>query len=181
MYNNKSKIKDTAIIILLGILLGGVIFALFSFTTPKVEIEWKTDKKLSINDYTIVYDQIDGDAAATSCTGMKLSYDSKNRMYLATAVFDKSRSYWNPNKVKRPEWVLNHEQIHFDITQFVATKLNKLYMNHPEMTNRQQYAEFTNHDKLLDSLQTAYDVETDHSMDSTRQYIWNRFVNSLQK
>lgn len=178
-HKNWLKFARILILLLIGAAIAG---AFFSFKAPKLEIEWKADRKLSINDYTIVYTQIDGnDVAATSCTGMKLSYDNKNKMYLATAVFDKSRSYWNPNKVKRTEWVLNHEQIHFDITQYVATKLNKLYINHPEMTNREQYREFTAHDRLLDSLQTAYDLETDHSMDSTKQYIWNRFVNSLQK
>lgn len=38
------------------------------------------------------------------------------------ALLDREGSWWNPRSRSHPEWVLRHEQLHFDITELVARR-----------------------------------------------------------
>src|SRR5690349_17391056 len=151
---------------------------LCSYSSTNREIEWSKDRKLTINDYTIVNHVIDDSIAATTCTGMKLIYDHGRKVYTAIAIFDKTRSLWNISLVKRPQWILNHEQLHFDITNYIAKEYNKR-VKFSGLTKREQLFEFDRYDKMLDSIQLKYDFETNHSRDSIQQLEWNKYVNIL--
>jgi hypothetical protein len=41
------------------------------------------------------------------------------------ALLDREGSWWNPRSETHPEWVLRHEQLHFDITELVARRHNR--------------------------------------------------------
>jgi len=41
------------------------------------------------------------------------------------ALLDREGSWWNPRLQTNPEWVLRHEQLHFDITELVARRRNR--------------------------------------------------------
>jgi hypothetical protein len=41
------------------------------------------------------------------------------------ALLDREGSWWNPRLETHPEWVLRHEQLHFDLTELVARRRNR--------------------------------------------------------
>jgi len=41
------------------------------------------------------------------------------------ALLDREGSWWNPRLETNPEWVLRHEQLHFDLTELVARRRNR--------------------------------------------------------
>jgi hypothetical protein len=41
------------------------------------------------------------------------------------ALLDREASWWNPRSASHPEWMLRHEQLHFDLTELVARRRNR--------------------------------------------------------
>lgn len=114
-----------------------------------------------------------------------------NLTYAAKAITDKSATVkvmaeFNPNeswtrfpKMQRQEIALDHEKRHFDITEIYARKIRKAIA-----TNHFTSKHFID---SLDSLfkdytsqhraeQNKYDQETMHSMDTTQQQKWNKWI-----
>lgn len=103
------------------------------------------------------------------------------------AVFDPQCSWWNPRvSKKRKSYVLQHEQIHFDLAEVGARRLNRLYSN-----ELQEYLAFGDSPrevraKLLSEAQkvsrkevdkdmqahTDFDEDTSLYFDSQAQQIW---------
>lgn len=134
-------------------------------------IRWSADRRLTINDFNIVPSSpTGGSVAASSCTGIYMdSPDGKYPLMKAYAVFVKAGSWWVKTTVDTGR-VLSHEQLHFDITHYVATQLNIALENAKSYNDCQQlYAEYN---AKLDSMQKLYDKETQHSLDVGSQQIW---------
>lgn len=103
------------------------------------------------------------------------------------AVFDPQCSWWNPEvPKKRKRYVLQHEQIHFDLAELGARRLNRLYSN-----ELQEYLAFGDsprevRNKLLSEAQkvsrrggdkdmqthTDFDEDTSLYFDPQAQRIW---------
>lgn len=148
-------------------------------TSKPVFINWSADRKLKVDDYTVVTHPLKDDAAASSCTGIVMEWQKDLNRYLARAVFDVKQSKWNVYKIKRPDWTLNHEQGHFDIVQYVVTKLNIKLLE--DTTKLQAVRDYDEHVLLMNMLQGKYDYETNHSQDSTMQSKWDKLINDLPK
>lgn len=114
-----------------------------------------------------------------------------NLSYAAAAITDRSASInvvaeFNPNeswtrypKMERQEISLDHEKRHFDITEIYARKIRKaLATGH--FTSRHFNDSLNTLFKDLTSQHRAeqkkYDFETMHSMDTTQQQKWNKWI-----
>ena len=160
------------------IISGLILISSFTDISSKRDsdtIQWSHDYKLKISDFTQM-NYIDGNIPANASTGIFMSYSRKLERYKAVAIFDKKRSGWNTRLIKHPDWVLNHEQRHFDITQFIVNELNKELSVVPYSMSQELFYKY---EHKLDSMQVLYDTQTMHSMDSTYQDFWNKKIDYL--
>jgi hypothetical protein len=137
-------------------------------------IYWQKDLKLKWTDFkTSNKSDLRG---AKSYTGIKLiplSSQDKST-YLAVAYFLQSKSF---SATEHSDYILKHEQLHFDITEIYARKIRKKIKLLESSSQDIDYLAL--HKKLFNEsreLQKRYDRETNHSKDFIAQNRWNDFV-----
>lgn len=144
-------------------------------------IDWSGNKRLVWEDFTA--EPVKGsDAAALTATHLGFSYSfSKNKVaYKIECRFDKTKS-WG---LVQSDWILKHEQGHFDIAEIFARKLHKIVSAY--QFNRKTFQ------KDLDSIyqsivtekevfQLQYDNETNFSRNKLRQEEWLKKIAMLLK
>lgn len=142
-------------------------------------IQWSFDRKLTVNDFTRTSMVLPHNAAAISCTGIYMDKCIGEPGYKAYAVFVKAGSWWYLKSNVNPNIVLRHEQLHFDITHYMAIQLNKK-LREPQY-HRQDRANdaYEVFNYRLDSLQKLYDEETDHARRFAIQVAWEAKIDSL--
>lgn len=151
------------------------------------EIKWQENRKLSWEDFQQTPDK-NSPYAAMSRTGLHFKYSStlkNNRVeldYTVTSYFDPKKSWHKPEA--RAKHILNHEQIHFDISELHARKLRKR-MSHKSFSNdiknevEQIYLHIEGQRKAM---QQKFDNETNHSLNIEKQVFWRDFITKeLQK
>jgi hypothetical protein len=180
MNKDALRIFKTVVLMSFSLFLLLVILSGYKEMHNSDYIRWSIDRKLKISDFTMVDYPLKDGAAATTCTGIMMDWEKCTNRYRAFAVFDKNNSKWNIGLVKRQQWVLNHEQLHFDITQFIVNQLNSK-LSQDSMSTSKMIREFDKHVIMLDSLQILYDRQTNHGRDSIYQFLWNKIVNNLPK
>lgn len=94
--------------------------------------------------------------AATITTG--IIYESG----VVYAVCDPNNSFIK-SKVDNIQWVLAHEQLHFDIAEYIARQLNK---------SKNKLVDWDYWNKKLYQMQEQYDYETQHSQNKYQQNLW---------
>jgi hypothetical protein len=82
---------------------------------------------------------------------------------------------WKKKNVN--EYILKHEQGHFDITEIYARILRKelqemKFKKYETLGNEVQQV-FNKNSKACDDMQDQYDNETDHSKKKEEQYLWD--------
>jgi hypothetical protein len=144
-------------------------------------IDWNADKKLSWSDFKAPIDQSSPNAALTS-TIMKydMSYNSNDGLtFHIHCQFDKNTSWV---RVKT-DYILSHEQGHFDIAEIYARKFNKALKEYKPTSEikkdinkiyQQTIHEF--HDR-----QVQYDKETNFSINKPEQEEWLKKISSELK
>jgi hypothetical protein len=92
------------------------------------------------------------------------------------AHFDKNIS-WS-RKEKQSEALLKHEQVHFNIAQLFAKKLESDFKtaNFAENYNDQIQLIFAKTKQEYESMQKQYDEETNHSLNREKQKEWEGLV-----
>src|SRR5688572_11033505 len=144
-------------------------------------IKWQKDRKLTWDDFKAPPQKI-GSTAAMTTTHLGFSYNVTNGKitYKIDCRFEKNKS-WG---LVKNEWVLKHEQGHFDIAEIFARKLN-------QSINEYQFNK-SSFQKDLDAIyksvvadkekfQQQYDDETDHSRIKTKQEEWLKKIESELK
>jgi hypothetical protein len=134
-------------------------------------IKW-TPKKLTWNDYLAKPAETD-DAAAITSTALGIEYRVKDNVltYKITCLFSKTKS-WGRHK---SEYILSHEQGHFDITEIFARKLAKAideYEFHSKTFRADLDSIYQRVMKNKEDFQQRYDQETDYSRDKKLQAEW---------
>jgi hypothetical protein len=161
-----------------------IVFAssilLFSFTKKKNDdyIPWNTERKLTWEDFLAETPGNTSDAALTT-TYIGFSF-SKNRdviTYKIECKFQKSRSW---GRVKT-EYILKHEQGHFDIAEIFARKLNKELKAYLAKSNNHEglnpiYSKIMQEKR---DMQQLYDKESNHSIYKVKQAEWNEKIEDL--
>jgi Bacterial protein of unknown function (DUF922) len=135
-------------------------------------IPWKENQKLAWVDYKGRV-QAGTDAAASTATYLGIEYNfNKNGFgYKITCSFSKTKS-WGLHKT---DYILSHEQGHFDIAEIFARKLNKQMSEYVFDKNtykddlKNLYMKLTTE---KDAFQNEYDRETNHSINKEKQAEW---------
>jgi hypothetical protein len=135
-------------------------------------IPWVNERKLNWDDYHCP-PVTNTDAVASTSTALGIAYQVVNGklVYHITCGFSKIKS-WG---LLKTDYILAHEQAHFDITEIYARKLYEALQNYE--FNRKSYkndinAIYQDIVKQKEDLQELYDGETDHSRNHKKQYQW---------
>lgn len=135
-------------------------------------LDWSATRKLSWADYKATPNP-DSDAAASTTTYLGIDYNITNTSfsYKIESRFSKTRS-WGLHKT---EYILSHEQGHFDIAEIFARKLHKEMSEYK--FNKKTYQKDLK--KIYDGvtgekteMQNNYDKETNHSINKREQAEW---------
>ena len=136
-------------------------------------IQWTAARRLAWDDFRSDPDDNSTNAALTASTiGFKYKYDTDNGFtYNITCLFEKNISW---GRIKT-DYILAHEQGHFDIAEIFARKLHKAiraYNFNPATAQKDVPAIYQKIMKDLAAAQDQYDSETDFSRDKEAQAEW---------
>lgn len=135
-------------------------------------IEWSADKRLVWADFKAEPVK-NTDAAALTATHLGFSYSFSNNKvnYNIECRFDKTRS-WG---LVKNDWILKHEQGHFDIAEIFARKLFKSVSAY-KFDRRTFQKDLDNIYQTIvaekEAFQAQYDTETNFSRNKPRQEEW---------
>ena len=144
-------------------------------------IKWKDDRRLTWNDFKAAAQKI-GNTAAMTTTHLGFAYNVANGIitYTIDCRFEKNKS-WG---LVKNDWILKHEQGHFDIAEIFARKLNKSITEY--QFNRSSFQKDLDaiYKSVVDEkekFQQQYDDETDYSRNKTKQEEWLKKIESELK
>ena len=145
-------------------------------------IRWNDGQKLTWADYQGKPKE-NSDAAASTATylGFEFNVGKNGFDYKITCTFSKTKS-WGLHKT---EYILTHEQGHFDIAEIFARKLNKMmreYKFDKETFKQDLKIIYQSIALEKDAFQNQYDEETNHSIKREKQAEWLKKIgNQLQE
>jgi len=163
---------------ILLLLISSLQFLSFAESKDDDYIPWNSGKKLGWADFRMDHPSNTNDAALTTTfVGFSFSRTGDNIKFDIECKFQKSRSWM---RIKT-DYILKHEQGHFDIAEIFARKLNKeitLYLaknkRHEELNKI--YTKVMNEKR---DTQQLYDSETNHSINKTQQASWNKKIEEM--
>ena len=137
------------------------------------DIPWNASRKLTWPDFKSRPDYNSTNAALTSSKIVfNYGYGSeKGFTFTISCLFDKNNSW---GKVKT-DYILSHEQGHFDIAEIYARKLHKALKGYSFNANTVAKEVPAMYQKLMreeSELQNQYDSETNYSRDKEQQAAW---------
>jgi hypothetical protein len=142
-------------------------------------VDWTESRKLTWADYKANPDP-GSDAAASTTTylGIEYSISDKSFGFKIQCRFSKNRS-WGLHKT---DYILAHEQGHFDIAEIFARKLNKAMGEYS--FNKKTYQKdlkkiYGDIMEEKEKTQDKYDKETNHSINKAKQAEWLKKIASL--
>lgn len=149
-------------------------------SAPREEnfIDWSA-KRLEWDDFKATPIK-NTDAAALTAThlGFSYSYTNNKVTYDIICRFDKTKS-WG---LVKTDWILRHEQGHFDIAEIFARKLKKdisEYQFSKRTFRKDLDSIYTKVIKEKESFQLAYDTETDYSRNKNKQQEWLKKIEQV--
>lgn len=162
------------------ILKGNLLFTSFIFLSLTLSAQraneelmpWSPEKKLTWTDYKAKPDP-SSDAAASTSTYLVIDYNIRNNdmSYRIQSLFSKTRS-WGLHKT---DYILSHEQGHFDIAEIFARILHKK-MSAYKFDRRSYQKDLDKiYQNVVDDkseMQNQYDRETRHSINKEKQAEW---------
>ncbi len=128
---------------------------------------------------------------ANTNTGLSYSWGLKGTSqkmelnYKVETFFYPKESWVRPTS--KSEYLLKHEQLHFDISELHARKLRKLLANVDSSKINKDSRDYLNKlyekiDKERGAMQNAFDKESNHSLNKEAELKWQKFVeNELTK
>lgn len=144
-------------------------------------IEWNRTRKLKWEDFKGTPNPASTNAALTnSSITVEFGYNHKGLTHSIKCRFNKTLSW---GRIKN-DYILNHEQGHFDIAEIHARLLHKALLDYSFNANtvsndvNRIYQDVIN--KHVET-QKMYDQQTNHSIDSASQRIWDEKINGLLK
>ena len=163
------------------ILLFGLITLTGSECLSQDIIRWDSDRPIRWKDFKGSIDT-ESPHIASTYSGVRYSFRSTqtgNNVVLEFEIY----SYFNPSASwsipeEQSDYVLNHEQVHFDISELHARLLRQEVQSVPYSDDFQDKMKAIfdrfNQDQL--SMQEAYDGETNHSIIQEEQEKWNERI-----
>lgn len=142
-------------------------------------IEWSASRKLKWEDFKGTPNPTSTNAALTnSSITVEFGYNQKGLTHSIKCRFNKSLSW---GRIKN-DYILKHEQGHFDIAEIHARLLHKSLKNYEfnaaTVSNdvNRIYQDIIN--RHVDT-QKQYDLQTNHSIDSASQRIWDTRIEKM--
>ena len=142
-------------------------------------IEWSSDRKLTWADFKGTPDPSSTNVALTSSAiTLNSEYSNKGIRYIVNCKFNKLLSWV---RVKN-DYILNHEQGHFNIAEAHARLLFKNlgeYSFDNRTANEDINRIYNVTMKEHVSMQKQYDLLSNHSLDTTQQALWDKKIDSM--
>jgi hypothetical protein len=142
-------------------------------------IPWESDTRLVWDDF-LCEPKVGTDAVASTSTSLGIAYELTNGelKYRITCYFNKEKS-WG---LMKTDYILAHEQGHFDITEIFARRLNEALQNYQfnKRTFKKDISQiYQSIVSEKEEYQKTYDAQTDHSRNRKIQYDWLEKIESL--
>jgi Bacterial protein of unknown function (DUF922) len=142
-------------------------------------IQWKAAHRLNWSDYQAGPKAGTG-AAASTATFLAIEYNFTNNVfgYKISCSFSRKKSW----VLHKTEYILAHEQGHFDIAEIYARLLNKRMKDYrfDKATYKTELGKI--YRSVLDekeAFQNSYDDETNHSINKDKQAAWLKRIDGL--
>jgi hypothetical protein len=148
-------------------------------TSSEDMIPWQGDKRLAWDDF-LCEPKVGTDAVASTSTSLGIAYQLTDGAlkYHITCYFNKEKS-WG---LMKTDYILAHEQGHFDITEIFARRLNESLQNY-QFSKRTYKKDISQIYQAIvsqkEEYQKMYDSETDHSRNRRTQYDWLEKIEHL--
>ncbi len=154
------------------------------FSIEKMEKEnsarvtWTPEVKLSWDDFQATPHESNGKVAALTCSIITYKYHCEGEELIISvfAEFSKELSWVKPEA--KSDYVLKHEQLHFDITELYARILEEELAMRQFVCGEENLVEEVVDDIMSqwEYFQHKYDKETFYSLDESMQLSWNSFI-----
>lgn len=155
-----------------------------SWIWAQEEISWSSDYRLNWENFRGVA-PTGSKAAATTASGISYSFSShfeRGKMkvdYKVQSFFYPKKSWYKPQLCT--DVTLSHEQLHFDISEIFARKMDlemskTIFTKNIKQEVRSIYKRIL---KELDTFQKRYDLETDYSRNLEKQKLWQNQISKL--
>lgn len=164
------------------------VFLLIGTSSNENTISWDKDRKLTWEDFKADPDA-NSDAVALTASGITFGYSVKTSGRRIIGFTTSVEAHFYPDKSwylteSADDYILGHEQLHFDITELYARKfrqqLDRLVVNQNIKIQMNQIHEAIN--TALTKTQHTYDEQTQHSIVVDAQKYWENFIaEELQK
>ena len=166
------------------VLLSIVITFLFAFTSAQDLKEWSKEDDVKWTDFRATPDDNSKHAASIN-TGIKYSWKTriidgkKTLSYNIIAYMIPSKSWVKSSR--KSDYILKHEQLHFDITEYYARQLKEAFADYKIKqsikTDLQGIYKGIMEERFR--MQNRYDRATNHSIDTTAQRQWQEKTEEL--
>lgn len=159
-----------------------LLFIFVGIDSTDETITWNASKKLTWADFRAKPD-VQSNAAALTASGITFGYSVKTS---GSKIIDFSatvEAHFYPNrswflKDKSDDYILGHEQLHFDITELYVRKfreqLNRVRVNQNLKVQLNKLHNSVN--EALNETQKRYDKQTNHSINVEMQKQWESFI-----
>ncbi len=169
-----------------------VLFCVMAFTINKQENPYKEKDIIPWSEETkLIWGFFKGkppesNHEAITCSTIYCKYEESDKSTLKMnirACFIKKESW---KKEKNPsDYLLNHEQKHFDFTELYTRKLRKILMEavfkNEAVAEKEIPKIIRSNNKALNDHQYIYDKETNHSKNKENQYLWDKKIDEELK
>ncbi|WP_460219139.1 DUF922 domain-containing protein [Psychroserpens sp. MEBiC05023] len=156
---------------------------IYNVDDPKIyesQIEWRADRKLTWDDFKGEPD-LENFPNALAVTNSGFGYESAKNLFkdgklFVQSIFNTDRSWVLPHA--KNDYVLRHEQIHFDLTEIYARKLRKAFSD-AKINSSKLYRANEIFNKIYAELrfkQEQYDEETLRGEKTDIQEKWEAIV-----
>lgn len=163
-------------------LIISILLLFVGHTNNDETIKWQDTQKLSWEDFKGTPNP-DSDAVALTASGITFGYSVKTRGKRIVGYSTTVEAHFYPKKSwyhseKADDYILAHEQLHFDITELYVRKfrqqLERLVVNQNIKVQMGQIHEAIN--DALDKTQKMYDEQTNHSIVVEAQAYWENYI-----
>jgi len=157
-------------------------FIFIGFISNEETISWNASQKLTWADFKANPDANSG-AVALTASGITFGYSVKTSGKRIIDFTASVEAHFYPNKSwyvkeKGDDYILGHEQLHFDITElYVRMFREKLSLLKPNQNLKDQLQKL--HiaiNEALNETQKRYDAQSNHSINTEMQKQWEVFI-----
>jgi Bacterial protein of unknown function (DUF922) len=159
-----------------------LVFLFIGSNSNEETLSWNENRKLTWADFKA--DPNEGmEAVALTASGITFGYSLKTSGKRIIDFNTSVEAHFYPNKswylkARGNDYILQHEQLHFDITELYARmfrqQLDRLKVN--QNLKEQMSRLHTAINEAVNETQKRYDAQTNHSINEEMQNQWNVFI-----